>query len=303
MNLYHLRYFITLAHFEHYTKAADVLAITQPSLSYAISSLEDELGVKLFEKTGRNVTLTKFGKTFLNDTEELLNRLDASVKDLKMAGKGEGGIDLAFLRTLGTDFVPKIIRRFLNANEGKNIEFNLFCDKVLTADILNGLKEKKYDIGFCSKIHNEPLIEFTPIAKQELVVIMPPDHPLASKTEIHLEETLPYEHIIYRKRSGLRDIIDGLFESIGGYPASVSYEIDEDQVVAGFVANGFGISVAPNIPILQSLDVKVLPLVSPTWQRNFYMATLKDTYQPPIVEAFKKFVIEETAKEWEYHTN
>lgn len=51
MNLYHLRYFVTLAHLEHYTKAADVLAITQPSLSHAISSLEEELGVKLFEKT------------------------------------------------------------------------------------------------------------------------------------------------------------------------------------------------------------------------------------------------------------
>ena len=67
MNLYHLRYFVTLAHLEHYTKAADVLAITQPSLSHAISSLEEELGVKLFEKNGRNVSLTKYGKSFLED--------------------------------------------------------------------------------------------------------------------------------------------------------------------------------------------------------------------------------------------
>ena len=79
MNLYHLRYFSTLAHIEHYTKAADILAITQPSLSYAISTLEEELGVKLFEKNGRNVTLTKYGKVFLNDVEEVLNRLDSSV--------------------------------------------------------------------------------------------------------------------------------------------------------------------------------------------------------------------------------
>lgn len=67
MNLYHLRYFVTLAHMEHYTRAADLLAITQPSLSHAISSLESELGVKLFKKNGRNVTLTKYGKSFLTD--------------------------------------------------------------------------------------------------------------------------------------------------------------------------------------------------------------------------------------------
>ena len=58
MNLYHLRYFVTLAHLEHYTKAADVLAITQPSLSHAISSLEEELGVKLFEKKSDGMFLS-----------------------------------------------------------------------------------------------------------------------------------------------------------------------------------------------------------------------------------------------------
>ena len=302
MNLYHLRYFVTLAQLEHYTKAADILAITQPSLSYAISSLEEELGVKLFEKNGRNVTLTKYGKVFLANAEETLNRLDASINTLKLAGRGEGTIDLAFLRTLGVDFVPKIIRGFLSANEGKNINFNLYCDKVLTADILTGLKEKKYDLGFCSNIGNEPLIEFTPVASQELVVITPLDHPLAQKEEIRLEETLPYKQIIFKKRSGLRQIIDGLFDQIGQKP-EVSYEIDEDQVAVGFVANGFGICVAPDIPIIHSLDIKILPLVSPCWQRNFYMAMLKGVYHPPVVEAFKKYVIEHTSHEWDYKTS
>lgn len=302
MNLYHLRYFVTLAQIEHYTKAADMLAITQPTLSHAILSLEEELGVKLFEKNGRNVILTKYGKAFLSDAEDILNKLDASVNGLKLAGKGEGQIDVAFLRTLGIDFVPKIIRGFLDVNKGKQIDFNLYCDKVLTGDVLAGLKEKKYDIGFCSKFDDEPLIEFIPVAKQDLVVIVPLDHPLAEKNEIHLAETLPYKQIIFKKRSGLRQIIDQLFQSIDAYP-DVSYEIEEDQVAAGFVANGFGISVAPDIPILHSLDVKILPLVSPAWQRNFYMAMLKDVYHPPVVEAFKRFVIEETKKDFSYKTN
>ena len=71
MNLYHLRYFATLAHLEHYTKAAEILAITQPSLSHAIASLEKELGVKLFEKEGRNVHLPNVDRLFLL----MLNRL------------------------------------------------------------------------------------------------------------------------------------------------------------------------------------------------------------------------------------
>ena len=166
----------------------------------------------------------------------------------------------------------------------------------------NGLKEKKYDLGFCSKLDNEPLIEFIPVARQELVVIVPLDHPLAVKDEVRLEDTIPYKQIIFKKRSGLRQIIDGLFECIGQTP-DVAYEIDEDQVAAGFVSNGFGICVAPNIPILQSLNVKILPLVSPSWQRNFYMAMLKNVYHPPVVEAFKTYVIEQAQKEWDYKTS
>ena len=163
-------------------------------------------------------------------------------------------------------------------------------------------EEKKYDLGFCSKLDNEPLIEFIPVARQELVVIVPLDHPLAVKDEVRLEDTIPYKQIIFKKRSGLRQIIDGLFECIGQTP-DVAYEIDEDQVAAGFVSNGFGICVAPNIPILQSLNVKILPLVSPSWQRNFYMAMLKNVYHPPVVEAFKKYVIEQAQKEWDYKTS
>ena len=98
MNLYHLRYFVTLAHLEHYTKAAEILAITQTSLSHAIASLEKELGVKLFEKEGRNVVLTKCGQAFLTDVEHALDMLDSSVNKLQMTGSGEGRIDIVQLR-------------------------------------------------------------------------------------------------------------------------------------------------------------------------------------------------------------
>ena len=302
MNLYHLRYFVTLAHMEHYTKAADVLAITQPSLSHAISSLETELGVKLFKKNGRNVMLTDFGRSFLSDTEEILSHLDDSVNSLQLAGKGEGHIRLAFLRTMGTDYVPKIIRNFLDANSEKKISFSLHCDKVITEEILKGLKEQKYDIGFCSRISDDPLIDFYPVVKQDLVVLVPPDHPLASRTEVDLKDTLAYKQIIFKKGSGLRHIIDQLFESIGAYP-DVSYEIAEDQVAAGFAANGFGICIAPDLPIMHSLNLKLLPLVSPSWQRNFYMALLRDTYHAPVVESFRQFVIDESRKDRNYRTN
>lgn len=90
MNLYYLRYFVKLAHVQHYTRAAEQLCITQPSLSHAIAQLEKELGVPLFEKTGRKTTLTRFGEEFLPCAEHTLAFLDAGVSSLQKAARGAG---------------------------------------------------------------------------------------------------------------------------------------------------------------------------------------------------------------------
>ena len=290
MNLYHLRYFVTLAHLEHYTKAAQELSITQPSLSHAISLLEQELGVRLFEKEGRNIVLTKYGKTFLDGVEKSLDILDSSVKELKMTGIGEGKIDLGFLRVLGTDFIPKVSQAFLEDYPNRKINFN-FHTGLTTMDIIEGLKDKKYDIAFCSKIDKEKSIEFTPIANQRLVLIVPLDHPLASRDSIDLRETIPYPQIIFSEKSGLRPVIDNLFEKINEKPI-ISYEVEEDQVIAGLVAKNFGISIVPYMNILKFMDVKALDIKFPNWERNFYLAHLKDSYLSPAVRDFKDFLLE-----------
>lgn len=200
MNLYHLRYFVTLAHLEHYTKAAEILTITQPSLSHAISSLEKELGVKLFEKDGRNIVLTKCGQTFLTDIEQSLDKLDSSVKRLRLAGLGEGRIDIGMLRILG-DTVPKYVKRFMDIHSSKNIQFYFHTSTNLTADIIRDLKDRRYDIAFCSKTENEPSIDFVPVDRQELVLIVPNSHPLATHDTVDLRETLPYPQICFSHHS------------------------------------------------------------------------------------------------------
>ena len=106
MNLFYLRYFVKLAHIGHYTKAAEQLCITQPSLSHAISQLEKELGLPLFEKYGRKTTLTRYGEEFLLCAEQTLRTLDNGLASLERAANGEGEIRLGILRTLGIQFIP-----------------------------------------------------------------------------------------------------------------------------------------------------------------------------------------------------
>ena len=98
MNLNQLQYFKILAQEEHYTRAAQMLSITQPSLSHAIAQLEEELGTRLFEKKGRNIVLTRYGKLFLPYVEESLKVLGEGVQRTReLNGSKEGIIHLAYI--------------------------------------------------------------------------------------------------------------------------------------------------------------------------------------------------------------
>ena len=155
MNLNQLQYFVTLAHKEHYIKAAEELAITQPSLSHAIHLLEEELNTKLFEKRGRNIVLTKYGRVFLEYVEESLRILDSGVKKtMSLTSETGGELNLAYIYTLGSVFVPKLVSDFLKQNPKLDMKFQFTVGN--TTDIIQGLKEEKYDIAFCSRKEKEP---------------------------------------------------------------------------------------------------------------------------------------------------
>lgn len=94
----------------------------------------------------------------------------------------------------------------------------------------------------------------------------------------------------FSEGSGLRGVVDELFSRAGGQP-KIAYEIDEDQVIAGFVARGFGIAVVPYMDMLLRLNVKIIQIASPVWERNFYMVTDDRTYMPPAVSSFRQFVL------------
>lgn len=287
MNLFYLRYFVTLAHVKHYTRAAEQLCITQPSLSHAISQLENELGVPLFEKSGRNTTLTRFGEEFLVCAEHTLSTLDAGVSSIRKSARGEGLIRLGFLRTLGVEFIPRLAAGFLKKNAELDIHFTFHTG--VTQHLLEGLAARKYDLIFCSEPLEKENLTVIPIQKQDLVLITPKDHPLASRNDIDLEETLLYPHIFFDKSSGIRNVVDRMFSQIGRQP-EIAYETEEDQVIAGLVAQKFGIALVPYMDLLLKLDVKILSIRSPSCERAIFMINDNRIYMPPAVKRFREFV-------------
>jgi DNA-binding transcriptional LysR family regulator len=289
MNLNHLRYFVQLAHTHHYTRAAEALCITQPSLSHSIAQLEAELGVPLFEKTGRNTTLTRFGQEFLTCAEATLATLDAGVESMRRVARGEGQIRLGLLRTLGVEYIPRLAAQFLAAHPGRDIHFTFHTGT--TRQLLEGLASRRFDLAFCSRPGADQGLTAVPVEKQDLVLITPRKHPLAGQHTVDLRDTLPYPHIFFSPESGLRSVVDDLFARIGAQP-QIACETEEDQVIAGLVAQGFGIAVVPYMDILLRLDIKILQIGYPTWERNFYMIHDDKAFLSPAVREFRQFVLD-----------
>ena len=288
MNLNHLYYFATLAKEEHYTKAAQKLSITQPSLSNAISLIEKELGTYLFEKKGRNVALTKNGRVFLEYVEKTLESLEQGIKKTKFLTSETGGIiDLGYIYTFGLKDIPRLVTKFLDENKDKNFKFTLSDGN--TSDIIKGLKNEDYDIGFCSKVEKEDEIEFIKVKEEELVLITSKNHPLANEKIVDLKDTIEYEYVAFKKDSGLRPFIDNMFKEINE-KQKIIYEVEKDESLAGLVEANFGIGIVPNIPILKYLDISIIKIKNPKYTRNIYMAKVKNKYMPPAIHEFSKFI-------------
>lgn len=288
MNLDHLRYFVKLAEVRHYTRAAEQLCISQPSLSHAINQLESELGVPLFERSGRNTTLTRFGEEFLECAQRSLDALDVGIGSLQRSARGEGVVRLGFLRTLGVDYIPKLTADFLAADPDCGIQFSFHSD--LSGGLIDGLLQRRFDLVFCSEPDPSLGLSAVPVTSQELVMIVPKSHSLAGLESVDLADTLQYPAVFFAEGSGLRRVIDRMYDKVGGKPASV-IETEEDEVIAGLVSAGFGAAVVPYMDLLQKLDISVLKISSPPYRRDFFMVQDESVFLPPAAQRFRSFVL------------
>jgi DNA-binding transcriptional LysR family regulator len=289
MNINQLQYFCVLAETEHYTKAAKLLSITQPSLTHSIKELEKELDVCLFTRQGRNIKINHYGKFLYEKVSPILKDLEKVKFEMEtLIDPGKGMIKLSFLHSLAQDFIPKVIGNFLKI-EG-NSQVNFILDQGTTNDIKEDFKANKVDIAFTSKIEEEGITSI-PILKQELFLITPLDHPLANRQEIDLIETAHYPYIFYNEKSGLRPVIDELFKSINIEP-QISFMLDDDRTVCSFVAANFGIAIVPNICGLDRYPVKVIKINKPVYERYIYLSFCAEKYMTPSVKRFKNFIID-----------
>lgn len=290
MNLNQLYYFQAIAKLQHFSRAAEQLHISQPSLSYAMSCLEKELGTQLFEKQGRNVVLTKYGNIFLEHVNSSLAELETGKLQLqKYTSSQQGQIDIGYVYPLAPRYIPKMARSFLSVSENKNVNFTFY--QGITSQLVEGLRKEKYDVIFSSYSDDEPDIEFVPILQHSLSLVVPSEHPLAQYDEVSLKEIEQYPLVIYRKDTGLGKLIQRAFKQADISPQIIS-EAEGEQALYGLVAEGFGLSLVAIIPEMNLYDVKAIKIKEPYCERFIHMGYLKNHFQPVALKRFIQYAKE-----------
>ncbi|MFE2303110.1 LysR family transcriptional regulator [Streptomyces sp. NPDC059445] len=281
-----LAYFAGVARTEHVTRAAEQMRVPQSTLSRAMVRLEQDLGVDLFARHGRTVSLTPAGRTFLSSVERALAEVGRAAEEVRAdADPATGKVAFGFLHTMGSETVPGLIRAFRADHPG--VRFSLVQN--YGEAMLERLRSGELDLCLTSPVPDAPDLVGRRLDEQKLRLVVPADHPLASRKRIRLAEAADETFVTLEPGYGMRRIADDLCQEAGFRPR-IAFEGEEAETLRGLVAAGLGVALLPP-PAVPRPGVVELTVTAPRAVREIGVAWLDGHPDTPPVAAFKKFLL------------
>jgi len=244
MELRHLRYFVAVAEEGSVTLAAEKrLHTSQPSLSRQLRDLEYEIGAELFLRSAQGVSLTESGKVFLDAARLALAQIEAAVEAARRAAHPEKPVfAIGFLTGQEMDWLPGAMS--LLKDVMPNIEISVSSQ--YSPDLAEALRRRKLDAAFMRPERDMSDLDYTPVTREPLVVILPSDHPLAAR------QTLPVKALegevfinVSQTAPALRLVIDDYLARSGAEIRS-DHEVDNIAMAMSLVASTRGIALLPS---------------------------------------------------------
>lgn len=289
MNWQYLKYFEVVAEEQHFTRAAKKLFITTSALSRAISSLEDELHVELFTKSGRNVSLTKYGASFLEYVSQATRAIDEGCKVLEnMTCNAYGNIRLSTIPTYAATVLPRIIKAY--TAEHPNVKFTVYQTTSMksVSSVLNG----DVEFGFASDYidgNRYAALDFYKVMEEDIVLLVPKDHQWSGRKTITLEEIADEKFISFDYSSSILYHLENIF-SQNGHRYQISMMLSDDYSIAAMVRNGMGIALIPDgHACVSKEDLSVIHLEGDAFKRNIYMMWHKEAFSSFAVDSFREY--------------
>lgn len=276
MEIRDLQYVMELARCGSFTKAAEALHITQPTLSKMIKNLEDELGVQLFSRAGKRVELTDAGTVLFEQAQEIVEsfrNLTSQLDDLTHFNKGLIRIGLPPM--VGANFFPKVMSRFREKYPGLIIELVEAGSKKVESEVAGG----RLDMGVVLLPIDTEIFDSFTIVQEKLKLIVHPAYPFAARTDVALSELSHESFILFRQDFALHDKIITECRRAGFQP-SILYESSQWDFIVEMVAANLGIALLPEVicRTLRPDRVRVLSLVEPEIPWHLAMVWRKKSY-------------------------
>jgi DNA-binding transcriptional LysR family regulator len=291
MELRQIRSFLSIAETLHFGRTAKLIHISQPALSLQIRALEEEVGVRLFERNRRKTTLTAAGVAFRNDAAAALSQLDQAIRRARLAAGGKLGLlRIGFVSTAGIEIVPDIVRQFKKSNP--DVEFSL--RNIFTANQAQMLESGSLDAGFLRMpVGEHAALDVVTVHREPFVLVVPSSHKLAKKKRVRLREVAGEDFVMYERAfaPGFHDSIYGIFRDAGIAP-NVSQTAVEIPMLISLVASGMGITILPASAAKHSSAAVVACSIVDRIPMSEIGIAVSKGIRPSVVENFRTFVLE-----------
>jgi LysR family transcriptional regulator, low CO2-responsive transcriptional regulator len=291
MNLHQLELFVAVAEHGSYTRAAEALYISQPSVSARIRDLEASLGQQLFEQVGRRIYLTDAGQELLERAETILQQVAEARRALdEIQGLQRGSLRVVATTTVGSYVLPALLGRFHRVYPG----IALALDVTNWSRAVELLRRGRMDLAVLGPTEEMDDMDVTDFMHNELVVAAAPTHPLAGRRQISFAELATYPVLVREEGSGTRADTERLFADHGLRPI-VAMELRHSAAIKQGVAAGLGVALLSRQALglhlatgtLVTLDVEGLPM-----RREWHIVHLRGRRLPRAAAAFKEMLLE-----------
>ncbi len=291
LTLRQLEIFAAVARLGGYTRAAEALHLTQPTISMQVKKLAEAMGTTLFETRGRMLTLTPEGERLLAAAEDIFDRLERLEEECQaLSGEVRGNLRIAAVTT-AKYFLPRLLGEFLKIHP--RVEPHLAVTN--RARVIELLRTGAEDLIVMGRVPADLEVEAHPFLENELVVVAPPDHPLRNARRIPLSRIAEARFLVREPGSGTRTAVDNLFAE-HGLNVRPTMELGSSEAIKQAVLAGLGISVLPLHNIhreLKSGDLIVLDVEHFPLHRRWYAVHLKGRRLSLVAQAFLDFLTTE----------
>jgi len=285
MELYQLKLFVDLADTGNFTKVASENYVTQAAVTLQIRKLESELGVPLFHRTTRSVTLVEAGQRLLPYARDMLQKAEEArmaVRDTK--DEVTGLVRVAAVHTIGLYELPPYVKTFLQ----RYPEVNLRIDYRTAEEIYRALHDGEYDVGLVAYPQDMPRIECIPFLTDYLVVVCQKDHPFADKRAVMLEELAGQDFVHFGADTPTRRATDATLAE-HGITVNVRTECDNIEIIKQMVELGNGVALLPRQSLTRAdkaAGLRSVPLKDITLERPLGVLLLRNVARFKAMRAF-----------------